>query len=1207
MQGWGEREIPEKTRRLAESTSAVAYVKGPTPCSPGVIKKYFRKLKPDRRTAEDTTRHVRPAWRGGDGRVACSALPRQLSPTQHLVSQCVAGQVATQPAGVNALAPRGSRAHEPAITCGPSVSGHSRRSVTPVPISYPPARRLPRGLLPESAAPCSSVACHLSRSVAPGPLPPHKACLQLPYPNLLYSECVNVTSLDAKFRTRPRPQVRPIVDRHLHTLLLTSHRSFQVHAVNNSCPHISIDASLGEIAVHYPCVATLGNAAVARLCHMRSEDAMTLQLPILDLRENVPCLQIPGRESNKEPLTQTPTIFLFGLTESVSSYDWIPSWLHLISAILQAGRTTGLLPLHSRADYSLQLAIASFYKRLPDVPSDQNKIEISSCRENIAGFAMSTPISRYATLGSIPEFLRMGDVTCVADGPGTYSSSNFLLGQHVALALGQRWKTNETNITVNKELQYKYDSGLQEGSRNYNGGRYSPSRGSDLYVLHGFYDDGSILAPPHCCRLFKLARLREQVIEPRARATLFCMRCRHHSAHAHHAANEVLKQPARLTVSLSRAVSFDRGRRRASIPPKHALGRAHVCVNCAVLPGVEPYMYAAHALSRSPARDVTADSSRPQWNHVRSRTRSLYVDDASEIHAGPAQHGAVMRDILQGKADLVRKQETEHVLFSGDFCMKRFGTIPTCENPGVTRLGIELRSPWWQASRLTAQPPLPRECEADLPWHSRLVRHRSGVREALGSNPGQGMDPPQAELNFLLHAATRNEVTRLLQARYWLSVCTACRMCTSPMTRSEPLQQFIDTIANPTSSLHLNPSRHRRSPLHVYQLQSSCPFFSTNRQGMRRPLAPFIRPAVAFIEHRFAHHGNANSWLTHICPGQTPGHNFMSSTDLTRHSPRTLQAPSGEISYNFVGGSGSAAPILADQQARPADVRRGDRQTHLCRSEDRQGMLRPLAPFIRPAVTFIEHRFAHHGNANSWLTHICPGQTPDYNSLSSTDLTRHSSRTLEVPSGNSPNNIKIDTNYNKSQTQDQLVTTSLKLLQLDNKLTVTIWSSHPYSICILLSWGSSHAHDSHVVKAKTKNEGLFTNMTIIMCDGSAEEVDNAVAIGTKVDCTVGNAVVINEEPDSTSADPMTNTVNDPGEDHKDSDRLTGAIYEEEACDTARETEDMAQEDEGVDQDIDGMFHKGDSTNGKTGVEVDGTAPTSYDGSAVGPSHIVSTL
>ncbi|KAJ8897912.1 hypothetical protein PR048_003269 [Dryococelus australis] len=35
------------------------------------------------------------------------------------------------------------------------------------------------------------------------------------------------------------------------------------------------------------------------------------------------------------------------------------------------------------------------------------------------------------------------------------------------------------------------------------------------------------------------------------------------------------------------------------------------------------------------------------------------------------------------------------------------GTIPTCENPGVTRLGIEPGSPWWDASSLTTQPPRP--------------------------------------------------------------------------------------------------------------------------------------------------------------------------------------------------------------------------------------------------------------------------------------------------------------------------------------------------------------------------------------------------------------------------------------------------------------------------------------------------------------------
>ncbi|KAJ8892993.1 hypothetical protein PR048_005574 [Dryococelus australis] len=34
-------------------------------------------------------------------------------------------------------------------------------------------------------------------------------------------------------------------------------------------------------------------------------------------------------------------------------------------------------------------------------------------------------------------------------------------------------------------------------------------------------------------------------------------------------------------------------------------------------------------------------------------------------------------------------------------------TIPICENPGVTLLGIEVGSPWWEASSLTAQPPRP--------------------------------------------------------------------------------------------------------------------------------------------------------------------------------------------------------------------------------------------------------------------------------------------------------------------------------------------------------------------------------------------------------------------------------------------------------------------------------------------------------------------
>ncbi|KAJ8869888.1 hypothetical protein PR048_028897 [Dryococelus australis] len=37
------------------------------------------------------------------------------------------------------------------------------------------------------------------------------------------------------------------------------------------------------------------------------------------------------------------------------------------------------------------------------------------------------------------------------------------------------------------------------------------------------------------------------------------------------------------------------------------------------------------------------------------------------------------------------------------------GTIPTYENPEVTRPGIEPGSPWWKVSRLTAQPPRPQQ------------------------------------------------------------------------------------------------------------------------------------------------------------------------------------------------------------------------------------------------------------------------------------------------------------------------------------------------------------------------------------------------------------------------------------------------------------------------------------------------------------------
>ncbi|KAJ8874877.1 hypothetical protein PR048_022767 [Dryococelus australis] len=72
---------------------------------------------------------------------------------------------------------------------------------------------------------------------------------------------------------------------------------------------------------------------------------------------------------------------------------------------------------------------------------------------------------------------------------------------------------------------------------------------------------------------------------------------------------------------------------------------------------------------------------------------------------------------------------------------------PLCESLGAAQPGVEPSSPRWEASSLTPTPPRP-PCintlgghsheTVDLPCRSRLVRRRSGVWEAMGSNPGSG-------------------------------------------------------------------------------------------------------------------------------------------------------------------------------------------------------------------------------------------------------------------------------------------------------------------------------------------------------------------------------------------------------------------------------------------------------------------------------------
>ncbi|KAJ8886317.1 hypothetical protein PR048_012528 [Dryococelus australis] len=67
----------------------------------------------------------------------------------------------------------------------------------------------------------------------------------------------------------------------------------------------------------------------------------------------------------------------------------------------------------------------------------------------------------------------------------------------------------------------------------------------------------------------------------------------------------------------------------------------------------------------------------------------------------------------------------------------------------------------------------------------------------------------------------------------------------------------------------------------------------------------------------------------------------------------------GKAVIDFAGDSGPAAPIIADQQARPADVRRGARQTHPRRSEGK--------PSQTTNILFIWHRRGHANAADRVL------------------------------------------------------------------------------------------------------------------------------------------------------------------------------------------------------------------------------------------------
>ncbi|KAJ8873354.1 hypothetical protein PR048_026988 [Dryococelus australis] len=62
-------------------------------------------------------------------------------------------------------------------------------------------------------------------------------------------------------------------------------------------------------------------------------------------------------------------------------------------------------------------------------------------------------------------------------------------------------------------------------------------------------------------------------------------------------------------------------------------------------------------------------------------------------------------------------------------------TIPTCEDSGATRPGIEPGSPWWEVSRLTAQPPQPLLCTSLCNYLCKKVMFPPRAREYAGYAP----------------------------------------------------------------------------------------------------------------------------------------------------------------------------------------------------------------------------------------------------------------------------------------------------------------------------------------------------------------------------------------------------------------------------------------------------------------------------------------
>ncbi|KAJ8881455.1 hypothetical protein PR048_017936 [Dryococelus australis] len=163
-------------------------------------------------------------------------------------------------------------------------------------------------------------------------------------------------------------------------------------------------------------------------------------------------------------------------------------------------------------------------------------------------------------------------------------------------------------------------------------------------------------------------------------------------------------------------------------------------------------------------------------------------------------------------------------------------TIPTCENPGVTRPGIESGSPWWEAIRLAAQPPRPRRGSSSISVCMNSARQGKSNTESMTQLPQyiselydeEVNSTQQRNANVAITAFRRHPIVQLrdaLQCSHETpsSAVIRCPLVhheTSPNTvKRRPVVQLRDAVQcsheTPSSAVMRRPRSSHETPSNV--------------------------------------------------------------------------------------------------------------------------------------------------------------------------------------------------------------------------------------------------------------------------------------------------------------------------------------------------------------------------------------------------------